>query len=99
MSRYKKLFKEMVEKNPEVFTEFKEIHDKYEKDNNKYREEFNRIGEPVVELIDQYIDDLCRTSEGAGYGMNSTKLPDLFRTEVRKEFPSIDDVGIEVEYN
>lgn len=88
----------MKEKNPELFAEFKEIHDKYESDNNKYREEFNRIGQPFIDEMDKYIDDLCRTSEGAGYGRNSQTLPQYFKDEVRKEFPSFEDVGIEVEY-
>lgn len=96
MSRYKKLFKEMEAKYPDVIAEFQDIHDKYENDNNKYRDEFNRIGEKFVEIVDAYIDDLCRTSEGA-HGANALRLPDLFRNQVRERYPSYDDIGVTVE--
>jgi len=96
MARYNKLYKEMEAKYPEVIAEFREIHDKYEKDNAKYRDEFNKKGEKFLQIVTEYIDDLCRTSEAA-HGANALRLPDLFRNEVRKHFSSFEDIGVTVE--
>lgn len=84
----------MVKKNEKLFSDFKRIHDKVEGDKS-LRKEFNQLGEEVTEIIRVYVDDLCRTSEGSGYGNYTSKLSDKFWNEVRKEFPLIDDVGIE----
>lgn len=84
----------MVKKNNELFSEFRKVHDEVE-NNKSLKKDFNKIGEEVIEVIRIYVDDLCRTSEGSGYGNYTSKLSDKFWNEVRKEFPLIDDVGIE----
>lgn len=84
----------MVKNNNQLFTEFRKVHDKVESDKS-LKKDFNKIGEEVIEVIRIYVDDLCRTSEGSGYGNYTSKLSDKFWNEVRKEFPLIDDVGIE----
>jgi len=91
MPRYKRLFKEMLEQNSALFSEFEILHNAKPRD----LKEFNRIGELVMDLIRQYIDDLCRTSEGSGYGSTTQNLSDKFMNEVRSKFPDIDDIGIE----
>ena len=95
-ARYRSLYKQMNAENAELIAEFKEIHDKYDQDNNKYRDEFNAVGEKFSALADKYIDDLCRTSEGM-YSANATKLPNLFKDLIRKDFPNYDDIGVTVE--
>lgn len=81
----------MIEENSAVFTEFESLHNS----NPRNVKEFNRVGEQVMDLIRQYIDDLCRTSEGSGYGSTTQNLSDKFMGLVRENFADIDDVGIE----
>lgn len=87
----------MISNNEELFSQFREVHDKFLEESDKYRKEFNEIGEQVVELIREGIDELCRTSEGAGFSRYSSNLSEKFWNEVRSEFPAIDEVGVEVE--
>ena len=81
----------MMESNSELFAEFEKLH------NSKPRDvkEFNRVGEQIMDLIRIFIDDLCRTSEGFGYGNTTQNLSDKFMNEVRAVFPDIDDIGVE----
>lgn len=94
MSKYKKLFNEMVEKNSNLFTKFRNLHNEIENGNEKYRNDFNSVGEIVNETIRLYVDELCRTSESSGYGNYTSKLADKFYQVVREEFNLIDDVGV-----
>lgn len=85
----------MYSKNEDLFKRFRKVHDLFERDPDKYRKEFNAVGMEVTELMRVYVDDLCRTSESSGYGNYTSKLAEKFLTEVRADYPLIDDVGIE----
>lgn len=74
-----------------LLEEFRQLHNASPRD----LKEFNRVGEQILEVMKIYIDDLCRTSEGSGYGNTTQNLSDKFTNEVRKEFPDIDDIGLE----
>lgn len=94
MTKFKKLFDEMLSKNRELFIEFKIIHDQYQNDPKKYRDEFNRLGEQVLPIIREYENLVCGKSENSGYGKFSAKLAEKFQEEVKKNYPRIDFVGI-----
>ena len=94
MTKFKKLFDEMVSKNRELFIMFKIVHDQYATDPETFKEEFNRLGSQVVPIIQEYENILCAKSENSGYGKYSTKLAEKFQEEVKKNYPRIDFVGI-----
>lgn len=96
MTKFKQAFEEMVIKYQKEFDEFRIIHDKYVRDNDKFKAEFDRIGKPILRIVQEKENWLCGKMEGSGYGSYSSKLADKFRQEVRKAFPMIDLVGVEI---
>lgn len=94
MPRYKEYYNQMIVANKDLFDEFKITHDNYIKDEDTFKEEFNRIGEKVVSIIRDYELRLCSHSEGGQYGKYANTLADKFWNEVRKIYPRIDFVGV-----
>ena len=92
-AKYKDYYNQMMESHKELFTQFKEIHDHYVSDSDKYREEFNTVGAKVVEILRETELRLCQASEGGQYGKYAVQLADKFWNEVRKTYPKIDFVG------
>lgn len=92
-AKYKEYYKEMVEKNRELFDFFKEVHDAYIEDEESYRAQFNAVGAQIVELARDFERRLCSHSEGGQYGKYAASLADKFWDEIRKTYPRIDFVG------
>ncbi|MFC1625936.1 hypothetical protein ACFL1Q_02760 [Patescibacteria group bacterium] len=86
----------MLKENKEVFDNFRKLHADYSLDEDKYQEEFNKQGEKILALIHEWENKLCKQSEKAGYANFTTKLAEKFQSEVKKEYPLIDHVGIVV---
>lgn len=94
MTKYKEYYEKMVSENKEIFDKFTRSHFEYSIDQNKNQEEFNKIGEEILNIIHEYEDRLCRHSEGAGFGKFTSNLAEKFQDEIRSHFPLIDHVGI-----
>jgi hypothetical protein len=94
MSKYKKQVEEMLERHHDIFTAFKEIHDKYAQDPKKWQDQLNEEGREVMILIQRWDNNLCSKSESGKYGKFSSTLSDKFWKEVRKVFPKIGYVGM-----
>lgn len=95
-AKYKQYVEKMLTENKEIFDEFKDIHTKYDKNEEKYQEVFNEKGKVVVELMREYEAKLCYGSERGGYSAYTSNLAQKFQDEVRREFPLIDFVGVKV---
>ncbi|MBI4029408.1 MAG: hypothetical protein HY376_03505 [Candidatus Blackburnbacteria bacterium] len=96
MTKYKMIFNEMLEKNGELFDEFRVIHDKYALHPEENQEEFNIIGRKVQDVIRRFENILCGKSETSGYSQYSSNLAQKFQDEIRAHFPKIDFVGIKI---
>jgi hypothetical protein len=94
MVKYKKVFKEMLEDNQNLFNEFKTIHDNFTKDSENWKDKFNEEGTKILRVIRRYENTLCSKSENSGYGKYSDNLSDKFWGEVRIYLPLIDQVKI-----
>src|SRR5690348_16884367 len=92
--KYKEFFQLMVTQNKQDFDEFKKIHDKFTKDPEKYRDQFNRLGSDILDITRDWENRLCRQSEGAGNSKFTTALSEKFQAEVKSHFPKINSVGI-----
>lgn len=79
------------------FEEFRMIHDLYKLDNKKNQSEFNRIGKPILEIIREYENRLCSGMERGVFGKYSDKVAEKFWERVKKEFPLVELVGVEIE--
>lgn len=85
---------EMTKENETLLAEFKNIHDKYVQNPQKWQSEFNQTGEEMMAVLRKYENRLCGHSEGGKYGKFSSKLADKFWAMVRAVFPKIDFIGI-----
>lgn len=93
-AKYKVYFQKMLEENKKAFDEFTKAHFEYSTNQEKYQENFNKVGEETLKLINEYENRLCKSSEGAGYGTYTGSLAEKFRNEVKSHFPLIDHIGI-----
>lgn len=94
MSKYKKQVQEMLDIHKDIFDSFKQLHDKYAEEPEKWQEKFNEEGKPVLLMIQRWENNLCAKSESGKYGKFSHTLSDKFWTEIRAHFPKIDYIGL-----
>lgn len=94
-AKYQKLFQEMLKQNESFLSEFKLLHDKYEKEPDTYQDEYNKEGEKLLEIINRYEKMLTLHTENSGYGKYSSSLSDKFRSAVRILYPKLDFIGIQ----
>lgn len=87
----------MIEENYQAFEEFKKLHNHYQLNQDLYQEEFNKIGQKILEIIREYENRLCANMERGIYNKFSARLAEKFQNEVRSHFPMIDHVGLIVE--
>lgn len=84
----------MIEENRDLFLDFKEIHDKYIIDEEKFKKEFNEKGKMVVDIIRSYEMRLTAVQNSGSYSKFSTALSDKFWDQIRTFLPRIDFVGV-----
>ncbi len=84
----------MLEENKKLFDEFKDVHANYGMNDEKYQDEFNKLGQKVLDVAHEWENRLCKSSEGAGFGTFTVKLAEKFQEELRRAYPLIDHVGI-----
>jgi len=94
MTKYKEYFEKMLSENKDAFNAFTLLHAKYETDEEKYQNEFNREGEKILVIFKDWENKLCAHSEKAGYASYTGGLAEKFQAELRSYFPLIDHVGI-----
>ena len=96
MTKHQQYFQEMMEKNQDLFADFKKIHDLYAQNPDNWQDLFNENGKAVVEEIKEWERRLCAHSEKGQYGKFSAGLADKFWSAVRSYFPKIDFVGVKL---
>ncbi len=94
MTKYKKYFLEMSEKNAELFAKFQPIHDGYKADRKAWSKQFHEVGKQVVEVIHEWEQRLCAGMERSQNGVFSSKVADKFWSEVKGRFSHIELVGV-----
>ena len=97
MPKFTQIFNKMLDDHSEKFEEFLLIHEQYKFDNKKHQSEFNRIGKPILEIIRDYENRLCSGMERGVFGKYSDKVSEKFWDRVKKEFPLVELVGVEIE--
>lgn len=97
MTKYKEYVKKMLASNKEEFEAFKRVHDEYALNQDKLQDEFNKAGEKIMSIVQEWENRLCLQSEKGGYGVFTSKLAEKFREEIKKDFPLFDYIGLRVQ--
>lgn len=92
-TKYKQYYQNMLVQNEKMFADFKKIHDHYEAQVID-QAEYNRHGLKVVDVIRDWDRRLCSAMGRGAFSKYSEQLSDKFWSEVRKDYPLIDKVGI-----
>ena len=98
MTKHQEYFNLMLDKNPELFKTFGDVHDLYVLDPVVNQTEFNDLGATVQDVVTDYQNRLCHHSEKSQYAKFSHHLSDKFMDLVRTRYPKYDDIGIEVTF-
>jgi hypothetical protein len=93
---YRQAFRDLITAHEQLFADFKEVHDKFRKDQDTWKSDFDRIGKDVLKIIEETENRLCSKMENSNRGKFSNTLSDKFRAEVRAYFPLIDLVGVTI---
>lgn len=93
-AKFKEYFQMMLENNKELFENFKNIHDHYTLEPEKYQKVFNEYGKEILDVVQDWENRLCSKSEGGSYSRYSTNLSEKFREEVKKYLPKINSIGL-----
>lgn len=93
-AKYRQLFLEMMEQHRDLMLDFKDIHDKFLQDEEKYKEEFNEKGKKVVDIIREYEMKLTAHQNSGQFSKYSSGLADKFWDQIRSFLPRIDFVGV-----
>jgi hypothetical protein len=93
-AKYQELFHRMLKEHEAELASFKELHDKYEKDPEKFQDEYNEKGQEFLEIVQKYERMLTSHSENSGYGKFTGGLSDKFRSAVKVLYPKLDFIGV-----
>ena len=94
MTKHEQVLLDMYSFNQEMFRGFQHVHDLFSENPEKYKDEFNEVGQDVLQIIRKYENILCGKSESGKFGKFSSKLADKFWEEISLRFPKIDSVGV-----
>lgn len=94
MTKYKEFFERMLTENKKAFDEFRSLHAQYGMDEDKYQDEFNKMGAEIMKIVSEWENKLCAHSEKSGYGSYTGGLAEKFRQELQLAFPLVDHIGI-----
>ena len=94
-AKYLQLFHLMLKANEQALSEFKLLHDKYEKEPKKYQDEYNKEGARFLQIIQKYENMLTSHTENSGYGKYATNLSEKFRSAVKMVYPKLDFIGVQ----
>lgn len=92
--KFRQILKATYEQHADLFEALRPIHDAYAKDQKGQQEVLNKVGEPIMVILKEAEQRLCRQTENGGYGDYSSKLADRFWQEVKKDWPYIEWIGV-----
>lgn len=92
--KYKHYYNLMVTNNSELFQKFSKIHQAFTTDPQKWQSQFHEVGRDVKDVMRDWERRLCSGTEKGNYAQYSSKLSEKFWSEIKKNFPLIDEVGL-----
>lgn len=98
MTKYALYYQQMWEHHQEILSSFQALHDVYLLNTSDpvVKQKFDAEGKKVREIIEEWDQRLCQTMERGKNGVFSSKVSEKFWNEVKKDFPFIEFVGVEI---
>lgn len=94
MTKYREYFDRMVAAHADEFKKFRDAHDHYVLDPQKWEKEFNRIGKKILPIMQEWENRLCRESENGKFSKFTPTLSEKYWDYIRRHFPRIDYIGV-----
>lgn len=100
MTKFEKYYQQMWEAHEDILSSFQDIHDEYKANQRKtsIKNEFDRIGKEARAVMEEWDSRLCQQMERGKNSVFSAKVSEKFWAEVKKDFPLVDLVGVEVSF-
>lgn len=92
-TKYKQYYDQMVAGNAQLFADFGVAHAEYEQQTLD-QAGFNERGRKVVDVVRDWDRRLCSAMGRGAFSKYSEQLSEKFWSQVRKDFPLIDKVGL-----
>lgn len=93
--KYKHYFNLMIKNNEDLFSKFSKIHQGFTTDATTWEKQFHEVGRDIKDVMRDWERRLCSGTEKGTYAQYSSKLSEKFWAEIKKEFPLIDQVGLQ----
>lgn len=90
----------MWEAHKEALSAFQDIHDQYKAKQRdmKLKKEFDAVGKSARATMEEWDARLCQQMEKGKNSVFSSKVSEKFWNEVKKDFPLVDLVGVEISF-
>ncbi len=100
MTKYEKYYQQMWEAHKNDLSSFQEVHDQYQANqrNMTLKKEFDQVGKTVRTIMEEWDARLCQQMEKGKNSVFSSKVSEKFWSEVKKDFPLVDLVGVEISF-
>ncbi len=100
MTKYQKYYIQMWEAQKEVLSSFQDTHDAYQSNQKSVqaKKNFDAAGSKALEVMREWDARLCQQMEKGTNNVFSSKVSEKFWAEVKKDFPLIDLVGVEISF-
>lgn len=92
--KYKQYYDLMVKNNTQLLADFKKLHDLYATNPEQYQTKFHQEGRDALDVMRSYERKLCAGMERGNNSAYSDKLAEKFWSEIKKDYPLIDQVGV-----
>lgn len=100
MTKYQKYYTQMWDTQKQILREFADAHDAYKKNqkDKSAKKNFDDTGKVALEIMREWDARLCQQMEKGSNNVFSSKVSAKFWDEVKKDFPLVDLVGVEISF-
>ena len=100
MTKFAKYYQQMWEAHKQELSKFQDAHDAYKANqrSSDLKTQFDLIGKEARTIMEEWDARLCQQMEKGNNSVFSSKVSEKFWTEIKKDFPLVDLVGVEISF-
>ena len=100
MTKFEKYYQQMWDAHKDILARFQDAHDAYQANqrDTHLKKNFDAVGKQARAIMEEWDSRLCQQMERGHNSVFSAKVSEKFWTEVKKDFPFVDLVGVEVRF-